>query len=118
MTIYGLTKKQSEIFQYIRCFISECGYSPSLEEIQVHFKLKSKSNVHAYLVRIKERGLIKIMPNRARSIQLIAPPIGNGNSIQVSSVLYLKLEKEAQKLNLSVGDYTNELLAGCMEFGE
>jgi repressor LexA len=37
----ALTRRQREILDYIREFISEQGYSPSLEEIGAHFGLSS-----------------------------------------------------------------------------
>jgi repressor LexA len=39
----ALTRRQREIYEFIRCFVAENGYSPSLEEIGAHFGLSSRS---------------------------------------------------------------------------
>lgn len=66
-----LTKRQKEIFEYLREYLEENGYSPSLEEIGRHFAIKSMNGVHKHLKVLEERGYIKRLANKARSIQLI-----------------------------------------------
>ena len=66
-----LTKRQNEILSYIRDFLSENSYSPTLEEIANHFGLASLNGVYKHLTVLEERGFIKRLPNRARSIDVI-----------------------------------------------
>jgi len=41
-----LTKKQKQILDYVKNFIRDKEYSPSLEDIRKHFKLSSRSTAH------------------------------------------------------------------------
>jgi len=65
-----LTKRQKQIFEYIKKFIKQKGYSPSLEDIRRHFRLKSKSTVHQHLETLKDRGYISKTENLARGIEI------------------------------------------------
>ena len=42
----ALTRRQREIYDFIREFVTRKGYSPSLEEIGAHFGLSSVATVH------------------------------------------------------------------------
>ncbi len=48
-----LTKKQKQILDYIKKFIKENGYSPSIPEIGRRFKL-ANSTIHEHLINLKE----------------------------------------------------------------
>jgi len=65
-----LTKRQKQIFDYIRQFIKERGYSPSLEEMRKHFRLSSRSTVHYYIEVLREKGYLKKLDHQARAIEL------------------------------------------------
>ncbi|MBI2838624.1 MAG: hypothetical protein HYX75_09930 [Acidobacteria bacterium] len=71
MPAIGLTKRQADILGYLRAYISEKGFSPSIVEIGQHFRLSSSATVHKYLNRLEERGHIRRAPNRSRSIQIL-----------------------------------------------
>lgn len=66
-----LTKRQNEVLQYIRDFLSRNSYSPTLEEIAKHFGMASLNGVHKHLTVLEERGFIHRLSNRARSIDVI-----------------------------------------------
>ena len=65
-----LTKRQKEVLDFLRHFISERGYSPSLEEIGDGLGLTSVATVHKHLVHLKRKGFIRHEPNRKRSIEV------------------------------------------------
>lgn len=67
----ALTKRQSEILEFIAGFLRERGYSPTLEEIARHFGMASLNGVHKHLRVLEERGFIGRLANRARSIRLL-----------------------------------------------
>ena len=64
------TKKQQEIFEYIKVYINKHGFSPTFEEIKKRFKLKALSGVHQHIQALVEKGLIKKNKNGARCIEL------------------------------------------------
>lgn len=65
-----LTKRQKEILDFIRGFISENGYAPSFREIAYYFELSSVSTVAEYISILEEKGYLTKEAMEARSIQL------------------------------------------------
>ncbi len=65
-----LTRRQREIFEFIREFIEENAYSPSLEEIARGMGLSSLATVHKHLSNLAEKGVIRRHWNRGRGIEL------------------------------------------------
>jgi repressor LexA len=66
-----LTKRQREIFEYIRGFLGREGYAPSLEEIGGHFGLSSVATVHKHVQNLVQKGLLRKAWNRSRSLELV-----------------------------------------------
>ena len=64
-----LTPKQKQIFEYIKRYIRENDYSPSLEEIGRHFKLV-KSTIHQHVEALRTKGYLNKIENQHRSIEL------------------------------------------------
>lgn len=69
-----LTRKQSELLNYIRDRLTESGVSPSFEEMKDALALKSKSGVHRLISALEERGFIRRLPNRARALEIVKMP--------------------------------------------
>ncbi len=67
----ALTKRQKQIFDYVRGFIEEHGYSPSLEEIGRHFGLSSVATVHKHVTNLVKKGLLRRSWNQNRSIEVV-----------------------------------------------
>ena len=65
------SERQKEIFQYIKSFLLEKGYPPSVREIGKAVGLKSSSTVHGYLSRLEENGMIKRDPTKPRAIDIL-----------------------------------------------
>ena len=69
----ALTRRQREIYDFIRDFVAENGYSPSLEEIAAHFNLASVATVHKHVQHLVEKRLLRKAWNRSRSIEPVEP---------------------------------------------
>jgi repressor LexA len=69
-----LTRKQSELLNYIQARLGESGISPSFEEMKEALALKSKSGVHRLISALEERGFIRRLPNRARALEILKMP--------------------------------------------
>lgn len=67
----SMTRRQQEILTFVRDFLKQNGYSPTLEEIAHHFGISSLNGVYKHLKSLEQRGLIRRLSNQARSIQLI-----------------------------------------------
>lgn len=67
-----LTKKQSEILEYIRAYIQDVGYAPTYREIGDHFGLSSPATVHQHIQALVEKGALTVGEDGgARSIGLV-----------------------------------------------
>ena len=58
-----LTPRQKQIFEYIKKYIKDKKYSPSLEEIAKRFRL-TKSTIHQHLRSLEKEGHISKTKNR------------------------------------------------------
>jgi repressor LexA len=67
----SLTKRQKEVLDFLRNYLAENGYAPSLEEIGSALGLSSVATVHKHLALLREKGFIKHEPNRRRSIEVV-----------------------------------------------
>jgi repressor LexA len=78
-----LTKRQKEIFDFIREAIARDGYAPSLEEIGGEFGLSSVATVHKHVQNLVEKGLLRKAWNRSRSIELVEDEQRSAASVQI-----------------------------------
>ncbi len=65
-----ISKKQSEILEYIKEQILEKGYPPAVREICEAVHLKSTSSVHAHLETLEKNGYIRRDPTKPRAIEI------------------------------------------------
>lgn len=66
----GLTPAQAQTLQFIRRFIEGNGFSPSYREIRDGIGIRSMANVVSIIAGLEERGHIRRIPDRVRSIQV------------------------------------------------
>jgi len=67
-----LTKRQQEIYEYLKQVVSAKGYPPSVREIGEAVGLASSSTVHGHLSRLEEKGYIKRDPTKPRAIEIVS----------------------------------------------
>lgn len=65
------TKKQKEVLTFIKKFIVENGYPPSIREIGKGLNLSSSATVFVHLKNLEEKGLIRTTNNKFRTIELL-----------------------------------------------
>ena len=83
-----LTRRQREILDYLKEFIDERGYAPSLEEIGARFGLSSLATVHKHLMNLQEKGFIRRAWNRSRSVELVQTHAG-GRAVDLPLLGYV-----------------------------
>jgi repressor LexA len=66
-----LTKRQQEIFEFIKRYSSRHGYPPTVRDIGKAVGLASSSTVHAHLANLEKIGLLKRDPTKPRAIELL-----------------------------------------------
>ncbi len=66
-----LTQKQSEVFDFVKKYIADHGFPPSVREICKALGLSSPATVQVHLQHLKEAGKIKNTSNKFRTIEVI-----------------------------------------------
>jgi len=67
-----LTDRQKQVYGFLRDFISEHAYPPTIREIQHHFGLASTKGVKDHLDRLESKGYIRRLSGAARAMELVA----------------------------------------------
>lgn len=78
-----LTKRQTQILDFINVFSELHGYAPSLEDIKEHFQLSAISTVHEHIQNLKNKGYLHSEINQARSIRLVQPELKGKEFLEV-----------------------------------
>jgi repressor LexA len=66
-----LTKRQQEIFEFIKRYSAINGYPPTVRDIGKAVGLASSSTVHAHLANLEKIGLLRRDPTKPRAIELL-----------------------------------------------
>ena len=67
----NITAKQAETLTFIKKYIVEHGFPPSVREICKGMNLSSPATVHAHLKELEKKGLIRKESNKFRTIELL-----------------------------------------------
>ena len=65
-----VTERQRTILDYLRVFVEEHGYPPTVREIGEAVGLRSPSTVHAHLAQLERAGLLRRDPTKPRALEL------------------------------------------------
>ena len=66
-----LTKRQQEIFDFIKRYSVKYGYPPTVRDIGKAVGLASSSTVHAHLSNLEKAGLLRRDPSKPRAIEML-----------------------------------------------
>jgi repressor LexA len=66
-----LTKRQQEIFDFIKRYSEDNGYPPTVRDIGKAVGLASSSTVHAHLANLEKLGLLRRDPTKPRALELL-----------------------------------------------
>jgi repressor LexA len=66
-----LTKRQQEIFDFIKRYSAKYGYPPTVRDIGKAVGLASSSTVHAHLANLEKAGLLRRDPSKPRALELL-----------------------------------------------
>ena len=72
MAPYELTPEQRRVVAYILSYRSENGFPPTVREIASALGYKSPNNVRQHLRLIEQKGFIRLLPGKARGIEISA----------------------------------------------
>jgi repressor LexA len=71
LTKMDLTKRQQEIFDFIKRYSAKYGYPPTVRDIGKAVGLASSSTVHAHLSNLERIGLLRRDPSKPRAIVML-----------------------------------------------
>lgn len=67
----SLTRKQTEVLDYIKKYTASHGYPPAIREIGAALGLSSPATVHTHVKKLEEAGVIKTSSNKFRTIEIL-----------------------------------------------
>ncbi|MBQ6675290.1 MAG: transcriptional repressor LexA [Ruminococcus sp.] len=65
-----VTEKERKVFNFIKNYVDEHNYAPTVREIQEEFGLKSTSTAHRYIITLSRKGLLERESNCNRAIRI------------------------------------------------
>jgi repressor LexA len=71
MVELNLTKRQQEIFDFIKRYSARHGYPPTVRDIGKAIGLTSSSTVHAHLANLEKVGLLRRDPSKPRALEVL-----------------------------------------------
>lgn len=72
MTVHELTSEQQRVYSFIIKHRQQTGFPPTVREIAEELGYKSPNNVRQHLRLIEQKGFIRLMPGKARGIEITA----------------------------------------------
>lgn len=91
-----LTARQRQTYEFIRAFIKEKGYSPTLQEIAAALGIAGNLGVLRHLDGLERQGMIRRTPRNSRAIVLQDLP-GRGKTLPLIGVIRAGLPQLAQQ---------------------
>lgn len=97
-----LTKRQKDVYVFIREKIRGRGYGPTVREIGEHFGIVSPNGVMCHLKALEKKGLISREPNMSRAIQLTGMADDEGIPLvgQIAAGSLTEAIENAERLDL------------------
>ena len=71
MVDLNLTKRQKEIFEFVKRYSAKHGYPPTVSDLGKAIGLTSSSTVHAHLANLEKLGMLRRDPSKPRAIELL-----------------------------------------------
>lgn len=68
-----LTKRQEDILLFLKKYIADKGYPPTVREIGAALELSSPATIHVHLHNLADKGLIRMEESKNRTIELLVP---------------------------------------------
>jgi repressor LexA len=118
MVDLNLTKRQQEIFDFIKRYSARYGYPPTVRDIGKAVGLTSSSTVHAHLSNLERVGLLRRDPSKPRAIELLDRAVGGVKSIVKPSGLPLVGQVAAGQPILADENIEDYVDVGALAGGE
>jgi repressor LexA len=80
----GLTERQRSILGFLKDFILENGYPPSLREVCEKFGISGPNNAAKHLDALERKGFIRRLSKASRAIEVFDSPVKRAVSIPIA----------------------------------
>lgn len=94
-----LTKKQTEVLQFIKKYVVKYGYSPTVREICNGLGLSSPATVHSHLAQLQNKGMITKGKGKFRTLEVLCENEFLNKKVEVIKVPYLNMDCKKNILN-------------------
>lgn len=108
----GLTPRLKSALDFIRSHYQSNGLMPSCDQIAAGIGLTSRGRVSQLLTELEDRGHIRRVKGKSRSIELIEP--GQMQAVMLNKEILGLLKVYAQAEHIGVDAAANELLRGAL----
>lgn len=79
-----MTGRQREVLEFVKEFIEQSGYPPSLREICARIGIKGAKNAAKHLDGLERKGLIKRGAHISRGIEVVGSPVRGALSVPIA----------------------------------
>lgn len=66
-----LTVQQTRVLNFVRSYIEEHQYAPTIAEVCAHMQYRANSTAHEHLLNLERKGWLRRAYNRVREIELV-----------------------------------------------
>ncbi|MBI3802283.1 MAG: repressor LexA [Nitrospirae bacterium] len=78
-----LTLRQQAVLEFLKRYLDEQGFPPSLREIAHHFKMADPKGAKKHLDALVRKGIIQRLPGRSRAIRIAGTPVPKGRLLPI-----------------------------------
>jgi repressor LexA len=78
-----LTSTQESVLNFLKQFLREKGFPPTLREIASHFGLRGPKGPLKTLQKLERKGFIRKIPGGSRAIEILGAPTSRGQSLSL-----------------------------------
>ncbi len=86
-----LTKKQTEVLQFIKKYVVKYGYAPTVREICNGLGLSSPATVHSHLAQLQKKGMITKGKGKFRTLEVLCENEFLNKKIEVIKVPFVSM---------------------------
>jgi repressor LexA len=78
----AITKRQSEVLEYIKAFVGDHKFPPTIREISEHFSISVKG-AYDHVKALEKKNFIRLDTNRSRTIEVLGDEKRTDRSVEV-----------------------------------
>ena len=103
-----MTPKQHALWEFIKDYTNQNGYSPSFEEMKDFMGLKSKSGIHRLLKGLENQNVVSRTPHQHRGVAL--PDIQEISNENIENINTNENEKSIKEKKVIIDIYNNKII--------